>query len=188
MRTEKFLKSLSFEPLKFALKPEFIIDLLKQIHSKKDKLSQININLFDYEINGINESIISKTKLPTKVFERANIRCINLVNDIPGGVDTIGSVLKAHGIEKINVLRSKKCTFEDIIPNDVSKQENGGIFKYVLIVTKASQVKKFTKLINDRDKNETILIVEWNWCVESIFHLNVDFTSKKNVLYQKKNN
>lgn len=188
LRTEKFLKSLSFEPLKFALKPEFIIDLLKQIHSKKDKLSQININLFDYEINGINESIISKTKLPTKVFERANIRCINLVNDIPGGVDTIGSVLKAHGIEKINVLRSKKCTFEDIIPNDVSKQENGGIFKYVLIATKASQVKKFTKLINDRDKNETILIVEWNWCVESIFHLNVDFTSKKNVLYQKKNN
>lgn len=56
----EILKSLSFEPLKFALKPEFIIDLLKQIHSKKDKLSQININLFDYEINGINESIISK--------------------------------------------------------------------------------------------------------------------------------
>ena len=186
LRTEKFLKSLSFEPLKFALQPEFIIDLLKLIHSKKEKPFQINLNLFDYEINGIDESIISKTKLRTKVFERANIGCINLVNDIPGGVDTIGSVLKAHGIKKINVLRSKKCTFEDIMPNDVFKQGHGGIFKYVLIVTKASQVKKFTKLINDHDKNATILIVEWNWCVESIFHLNVDFTAKKNVLYQKK--
>ncbi|CAI4064017.1 Rtt107p SKDI_08G2010 [Saccharomyces kudriavzevii IFO 1802] len=185
LRTEKFLKSLSFEPLKFALKPEFIIDLLNLIHNKKEKASRIDLNLFNYVIHGIDQSILSKTRLPTKVFERANIRCINLVNDISGGVNTIGSVLKAHGIEKINVLRSKKCVFEDVMRNDVSKQESGGIFKYILIVTRASQVKKFTKLISDHDKNCTILIVEWNWCVESIFHLDVDLTSKSSVLYKK---
>lgn len=186
LRTEKFLKSLSFEPLRFALRPEFIIDLLKLVHTKKEKVAQVNLNLFDYEIHGVDEVILSKTKLPTKVFERANIRCINLVSDIPGGVDTIGSVLQAHGIEKVNVLRNKKCVFEDIMDNDVSKQKNEDVFKYVLIVTKASQVKKFTKLINDHDKTGTVLIVEWNWCVESIFHLDIDFESKSNVLYQKK--
>ncbi|CAI1733227.1 hypothetical protein SEUBUCD646_0O03200 [Saccharomyces eubayanus] len=186
LRTEKFLKSLSFEPLRFALRPEFIIDLLKLVHTKKEKVAQMNLNLFDYEIDGVDEVLLSKTKLPTKVFERANIKCMNLVSDIPGGVSTIGSVLQAHGIKNVNILRNKKCIFEDIMDNDVSEQKDENIFKYVLIVTKASQVKKFTKLINDHDKASTVLIVEWNWCVESIFHLDVDVESKSNILYQKK--
>lgn len=192
MRTAKFLTSFSFHPLKYALQPEFINDLLKIIHRGKQLNKEIPLEVSKYTIPDIDqEKLLKMTSLPTKLFERADISNINLVNDIAGGVDVISSILKSHGIKEIKVVptnQMNKLTIDDFILNDATKNKKNKKSElapdYIFIVTKSSQVKSFKKLLKDTDKSA--IAVEWNWCITSIFELEVNSTDKRHVIYWNK--
>lgn len=178
MRTAKFLISLSFNPLKYALLPTFITDLLTTV--RKASSSPVLPETARYIIPDVHPEILEKTHLKTKVFERADITNINLMDDIPGGPEVISSILVAHGIKKVNVL-SKKFEFTDVIANDKSNGKGGP--NYLLIAQKASQAKKFSKICQKKDR--TVTVVEWNWCVRSIFNLDANFEDGQYVIYRK---
>lgn len=192
MRTAKFLTSFSFHPLKYALRPEFIHDLLKIIHSGKKLKKEIPLEVSKYTIPDIDqERLLKMTSLSTKVFERADISNVNLINDIPGGADVISSILKSHGIKEVKVVPTNQMnnlTIDDFILNDTTKNKKNKKSEpaadYIFIVTKSSQVKFFKKLLKDTDKSA--IAVEWNWCITSIFQLEVDGTDKRHVIYWNK--
>lgn len=183
MRTAKFLKSFSFEPLENILLPKFIIDLLKRVHV--GERTDIELKVSQYAIPDIDTNMVYQaTSSSTKVFQRAGIRQINLVNDIPGGADVIASILKAHGIQEVKITNNK-FTLNDLLKNDtnVSEADNNEKTKldYILLVNKATQVKRFKKQINE--VTSTAMAIEWNWCVDSIFTLNVDFKDKSGIMF-----
>lgn len=178
MRTAKFLTSFSFHPLKYALVPEFITDVLKIVYDATDK-KNIVLSLESYFIPGVSVETLRKTELPTKVFERCSISHINIADDVPGGVEVISPILEAHGITKVHEL-GKKFTKEDIIMNNGKK----GAPVFIFVATKATQAKRFAKMCEGRDVGK-VLVVEWNWCVKGIFNLEVDFADKEFVIYNK---
>ncbi|CCF58367.1 hypothetical protein KAFR_0E02140 [Kazachstania africana CBS 2517] len=184
LRTEKFLRSLAFHPLKFALLPEFVTDLLEKLHNRENP-SELNIK--QYFIPEIDEKLLEGTKLPKKVFERAHISDINLINDIQGGTEVITNILKDHGIKNVNILDRKMLSIpEEIIPNEGTlhriKLGNGKFItppKFVLISSKPSQAKPFRQSCSKLDINGGVLVVNWDWCVNSIFNLHVNYEDKK---------
>lgn len=187
MRTAKFLKSFAFHPLRHALRPEFLTDLLQRIHGKVP--GGISLDLSNYTIPEVDtEKLLQATSLPRKVFERAGLSRINLVNDITGGVEVITSILKAHGIKDVKVVPTthmNQLTIKDLALNDTS--DSGGGTEHVpdcvLIAMKSSQVKHFKRIV----KNEctTAMAVEWNWCISSIFQLEVDYSDAKNTIFRQ---
>ncbi|AAS51775.1 ADL145Cp [Eremothecium gossypii ATCC 10895] len=174
-RTAKFLTSFSFHPLKYALLPKFITEILSLVHSGRNE--PISLPLEQYYIPDIDADVIAKTELPTKLFERSGLQAVNLSEDIPGGVEVISSILKAHGMVQINGL-PKKFKAKDIAKNTV----DNGSPDFVLVATKASAAKKFSKLCEEVDRNAKVLIVEWNWCVKAIFSLEVDYNDPEFVI------
>ncbi|CCE61586.1 hypothetical protein TPHA_0A05110 [Tetrapisispora phaffii CBS 4417] len=197
MRTAKFLKSYSFQPLLFLLLPKFITDILSVLHTKTDsERTDIELDPKMYSIPKIDTELISKrSNMNTLVFERANIDSINLVSDIPGGTDVISSILKAHGIKNVNIL-SKQLTETELLENKPDlhyepKSQKEHVKNYIVIANKASQVKRFRKHLNnlnshlnEGDTVKSALVVEWNWCVRSIFNLEVDLNSNEGVIFQ----
>lgn len=200
MRTAKFLKALGFRRLKYAIVPNFITDLMGEIHKENptdfDKFKDMD----NYLIDGITREFLDKAKNPKKLFERAHIFELNMVHEITGGPTLISSILKEHGIQDINVLSNKDLTdFTKIKTNEVNgstgkrlgniKLTDGTFIrppKYVLVATKPGQVKKFKNSIMENDKNikkESILVVNWDWCVDCIFNLDVDYTQKENTMF-----
>ncbi|AGO11635.1 AaceriADL145Cp [[Ashbya] aceris (nom. inval.)] len=175
-RTAKFLTSFSFHPLKYALLPKFITDLLSLVHSGKD--DSISLPLEQYYIPDIDSDVMAKTVLPTKLFERSGLLAVNLSEDIPGGVEIISSILKAHGMVQINGL-PKKFKATDIARNKVDDKDSPD---FVLVATKASAAKKFSKLCEELDRSAKVLIVEWNWCVKAIFSLEVAYNDPEFVI------
>ncbi|CCD23983.1 Rtt107p NDAI_0C03230 [Naumovozyma dairenensis CBS 421] len=196
MRTAKFLKSFSFHPLKNILLSTFIDDILKNIHIGNNDFFQ-GITLNDYKLKEFDNSLIEKkTRQPTKLFERAGIVTINLMNDLIGGTEIISSILKCHGIKHTNVINHKKFGISDIVENkyDNTNDEgnntgkkrkttkkrirlNDGKFidcpNYVIVATKPLQAKKLKKIMNADEElsNKNVLIVDWDWCVNMIFNL-----------------
>ncbi|SCV00001.1 LAMI_0G02234g1_1 [Lachancea mirantina] len=177
MRTAKFLISLSFHPLTYALLPNFITDLLEVVRGHSTK--SISLPIEQYFIPDIDPDVLSKTHLQSKLFGRAGITTINLTSDIPGGQDVISSILTAHGAKTINVLPAKFQS-TDIKPNETRKDAP----TYFLIASKASQAKKFAKSCRDLNESGSVLVVEWNWCVESIFSLKADTKRSKYIVHQ----
>ena len=175
-RTAKFLKGFSFKPLKYALTPMFITQVLSNI--KKEK--PIELQMEKYFIPDIDPKVLEKTKLPTKVFERHGFTHVNISDDIPGGCKLISSILKCHGMKEVNPL-GKKFDMNDIVKNTGSKRSPD----YVLIASKASMAKKFNKCVKDTDKSNKVFVVEWNWCVKSIFNLDIDIEDHEYVIYNK---
>lgn len=184
LRTAKFLKSLSFHPLKYALTPAFLKDILRIIH--KNKRADLQLDLSNYYIPDMDqEKLYKSTSLPTKVFERAGILTVNIANDIPGGIEVISSILKAHGVKETKAIPTthmNKLSPQELLANH---NENGiqgeGAAEYLFLATKASQVKFLKKLA--KDLNKSILAVEWDWFVASMFQLNVNFNDRKHVIY-----
>ncbi|CCC70541.1 hypothetical protein NCAS_0F00570 [Naumovozyma castellii] len=173
MRTVKYLKSLSFEPLKYALIPEFIMDQLRVIreargqNKRKLRREEIMLDLTKYTIPKVDASVLARTQLSSKVFERAGLLRVNLVSDIPAGTALVSSVLKSHGIREVNVVSGTKFTGEDLVRND----DGDGNSLTLLISTRASQVQRFKRAVRDDPSRVTALAVEWDWCVHSIFSL-----------------
>lgn len=175
-RTAKFLKSFSFKPLKYALTPMFITNILTNINKEKP----VELEMSKYFIPDIDSKVLERTKLPTKVFARHGFTHVNISDDIPGGYKLISSILKCHGMEEVNAI-GKKFQLEDLVENKSKKKSPN----YVLIASKASMAKKFNKCVKDADKNKKVFVVEWNWCVKSIFDLDINLEDHEYVIYNK---
>ena len=215
LRTAKFLSSLSFKPLKYALLPTFFEDLIKKIKES----AAVNdgstfdiehvINVDDYSIPELPRDLLEKTKLPTQIFERAQISAVNLVHEIPGGFHIISKILEDHGISKVNSVRARGLgKFSNVVKNKVddtgegdSKGHSRGSSgrrssttksfqrykppSYILIATNSNQATKFRKICSENDPDANgILVVTWDWCVNSIFNLDVDYDDKEHILYK----
>ncbi|CUS24866.1 LAQU0S21e00232g1_1 [Lachancea quebecensis] len=176
MRTAKFLTSFSFHPLKWALLPEFVSELLS-IFKQTTPIQELP-KPEDYLIPEIEPEVLEKTKLSTKVFQRAGIKSINLTEEVPGGEEVLSSILKAHGVQNVHML-PKKYTEEDIIINNGRRNSPS----HILIAQKASQSKKFAKLCRNAGENK-VMVVEWNWCVDSIFTLEANLETSPYVVYR----
>ncbi|CCH60442.1 hypothetical protein TBLA_0C06490 [Henningerozyma blattae CBS 6284] len=179
VRTAKFLTSLSFHPLKHAINPEFIKDILNVISQGK----QVNyiLNLEKYRLSEIDDELLQRTTLRTKVFERLKIIKINLVSNKSGFSDMISSVLKAHGIEKIKSI-SMKMSIKDALPNEsdakLQLKESGTYVKKRktskpdLVYICPKEHKLFRKIKQQIvAENIPALIVDWDWCVYCIQNL-----------------
>ncbi|QLL30300.1 hypothetical protein HG536_0A01170 [Torulaspora globosa] len=189
MRTAKFLKSFSFHPLRYALKPEFLTDLLQLIH-RTQPLDCLSLNLTTYAIPEVDtQLLLQMTSLPTKVFERAGLSSVNLVNDIPGGVEVITSILKAHGIKEVRVVptsRMNQLTINDLVINDTPDAEVCAeqiVPDCVMIAIKSSQVKHFKRVV--KNHCTSAMAVEWNWCISSIFKLDAEYSDRSNIIFQQ---
>lgn len=215
LRTAKFLSSLSFKPLKYALVPTFFEDLIKKIKesaavndgSTFDIENVINVD--DYSIPELPRDLLEKTRLPTQIFERAQISAVNLVHEIPGGFHTISKILEDHGISKVNSVKARGLgKFSNIVKNKIDDTDEGNSrghsrgssgrrsstaksfqrYKppsYVLIATSSHQATKFRKVCSENDPDANgILVVTWDWCVNSIFNLDVDYDDKEHILYK----
>lgn len=189
MRTAKFLKAFSFHPLRNALKPEFLTDLLQLIHGMKH-LDDLSLDFTAYSIPEVDtQHLLQMTSLPTKVFERAGLSRVNLVNDISGGVEVISSILKAHGIKEVRVVptsRMNQLTIDDLVLNDTPDAKVCAeqlVPDCVMIAIKSSQVKHFKRLVKNRCTSA--MAVEWNWCISSIFQLKADYSDKSNIIFQQ---
>ncbi|CAR21860.1 Rtt107p [Lachancea thermotolerans CBS 6340] len=176
MRTAKFLTSFGFHPLKWALMPEFVSELLS-IFRQTTPIQELP-KPEDYLIPEIEPEVLKKTKLSTKVFQRAGIKSINLTEGVPGGEEVLSSILKAHGVLNVHML-PKKYTEEDVVINNGKKNSP----THILIAQKASQSKKFAKLCRNAGENK-VMVVEWNWCVESIFTLEANLETSRYVVYR----
>ncbi|KAG0671948.1 hypothetical protein C6P45_004416 [Maudiozyma exigua] len=202
LRTQKFLQSLSFTPLRYALKPDFVENLLKSVRRSKIRSTYHSIEEFcehfgnqlieQYSIKEISDDMKHKTELGTKIFERAHLSNVNIFQDINGGTDTIRAILESHGVKKVNILNSK-FSKDDILKNDNNSNSENFTSSvtpdYLVIATKTSEVKKLKQLlINSKlqDSNDNVIdsvhIVTWNWCVNAMFTLQVDFKDPTNVL------
>lgn len=183
MRTAKFLSSLSFTPLKYVLNAEFIEDVLKKIDN--GTLYRANIDYSQYKIDKFDYTLLEKTKLHEKLFERCQIRQINLSSDIPGGYELISDILYQHGIEEINKISSRNTT---LLENEIKpkhRQHEDDIFNCIIVVSPKASVTKLKKLwISEHGKNSKLLIVNWDWCVNSIFKLDCNFKDRQNIKFQ----
>ncbi|SSD61055.1 uncharacterized protein SCODWIG_02816 [Saccharomycodes ludwigii] len=216
LRTAKFLKSFGFQPLKYCLLPQFINKVLEIL--ERSSLPQIlngdieqNVIIFpkpeDYFIPEMDMDLIrEKTALKNhKIFERCNFINVHISQDIPGGVNTIGNILKNNGVQQVKPVTNvsnNKTKFKDLIKNIkmfetgntgtknrklvMSKDADEYVPDYIFIVTKSSQAKYYSKLCrNDGNKNNKVLIVEWNWCVKAIFDLDVDYNEPEFVIIKR---
>ncbi|CCC69732.1 hypothetical protein NCAS_0D01510 [Naumovozyma castellii] len=183
MRTAKFLMSLSFHPLKYALLPDFITDVLKFVHRGESPMELMNLD--DYRIPGIDQELLDRTKSTMRLFERFEMSDINISSEVVGGVELISSILKCHGIKNYKILKKNKFTKEDIVKNNKLKAKSKSkIPSYIMLATTSVQTKRFRKLTKEIDpEDENVLVIDWEWCVQSIFTLEVNFDSNQ-VLYK----
>lgn len=196
LRTSKFLKSLGFTPLQYALKPSFVTDLLKRVRNAKGTSPQTSLRTAlyvdpaTYGIPEITTQVRERTALPQRVFERAHLHTINIFGDIPGGTAAIAELLQFHGVGEVHTLRG---TFTR---EDVHKNESESAPSYVVVAERASQVKKLKRvLINQEGPGEpdgapagtaesnsaSVLVVEWDWCVQAMQTQRVDYAAPANV-------
>lgn len=192
LRTSKFLKSLGFTPLQYALKPSFVTDLLKRVRNAKGTFPQnslhaaLYVDPAAYGIPEITAQVRERTALPQRVFERAHLHTINIFGDIPGGTAAIAELLQFHGVREVHTLRG---TFTR---EDVHKNESESAPSYVVVAERASQVKKLKRvLINQEDPGQSagtaedthasVLVVEWDWCVQAMQTQRVDYAAPANV-------
>lgn len=177
LRTEKFLKCLS--QCSEVLHPRYLSDILSEIQLNPDIERSDIFASFQSEhysldsillVKRINEDLgvtLNKSGLKTllqasnkgAVFK--NIK-VNLSQNLNGGPDLIASILKEHGLEELRVVKLS-ANF-----NEKSLLENSD-GRIILVAHKDKDRKAFGKL-----SSEGIFVVEWDWCVKSIFKLNLD--------------
>lgn len=185
IRTVKFLNALSFHPLEYVLSPDFITHFMKNIDSKNNPVDNVNAEL--YTINDITDEVLKKTKLNNKLFERAFISNINIAIDVSGSVDTVSSILMNHGIKEVQKLSQKPYLVNNHSHKKISLR-NGRIIhppKCIILSGNKQSLRKWKKEWKEQNNGdgEGLLIVNWDWCVENIFQLDVDYNEKENVLF-----
>ncbi|GEQ67586.1 hypothetical protein JCM33374_g1251 [Metschnikowia sp. JCM 33374] len=169
LRTEKFLKSLS--KAKRIVHPSFLSDILTR-HSvtsltwseltkefnienysldKVVPIKQINDDLgFSGKESGL-QTLLSPDLKP--VFEGY---VLNLSSNLNGGADLISSILREHGLAESKTVKLSAGTRK----SGLLSMEDGT----TILVAHKSKDKKFAS------KLDGVTVVEWEWCVRSIFH------------------
>lgn len=172
LRTEKFLKSLS-KALRI-VHPTFLADILA--HPAIASLSWTDIakefNLEHYALDkvvpvkqinddlGVEGKTSGLTRLLSRdlpsVFEGYTL---NLSLNLNGGADLIASILREHGLA---ALKTVKLT-AGVRKTGLLAMEDSS----VILIAHKTKDKKFAA------KLDGVTVVEWEWCVKSIFHKQV---------------
>lgn len=179
LRTEKFLKSLS--QAERIIHPNYLVKALKKVNEQEitwDELSK-EYNISDYALDKviplkeINQDLgIANTKTNglSDLFNSENKGSLfkgmklNLSTNLNGGVNLITSILQTHGLEEAKSFKSVPAS----VIKQLLKNDNG---KVIFVAHKT----KDSKLINSIKKNDdNIMIVEWDWCVKSIFRMKLE--------------
>lgn len=182
LRTEKFLSSLS--KVERVIHPNYIIDLRDKLNDADDKkLAFESININDYslekvlslsEVNfelGVTDSKSNGLQDMLKKID-ANVglfsgMSLNLSTNLNGGVAIISKILKIHGLDDF-----KEIKLATGLQKSLMKSEKDNV---VILIAHKSKDKKlvdsFRKLYKDLS-NEGV-VVEWDWCVKSIFQMNL---------------
>lgn len=178
VRTQKFMESLSWRPLKYALTFKFLDDLLKRVYDGKPN-TNIQLITSGYIIPGITPRLLARTQLKTKVFERLNMLKVNIAYGLPGGSDTISSILKSHGVDKVRTF-TNKMGINDALNNNEESDTSSPI--YIFVCPKNN--KLYTKIRRHLGKLGSGLIVDWDWIVQCILSLATAFPSgQRGLLY-----
>lgn len=165
LRTEKFLTSLS--KVNNIIHPNYLIDLRRALSRGDDPDIDINDYRLDkvilveaineqlgYEsgsdINGV-DAILNSNR--GELFSHYKL---NLSSNLNGGFDVLSKILKSHGANELKLVKYGSKSF----------CETGD--QKIVIVNKA----KDSKLIKSLDSSFTI--VEWDWCVKSIFKQTIE--------------
>lgn len=185
LRTIKFFNGLSFHPLEYILTPEFITKILEYVHHKENPVGVIKCE--DFRLQEIDNEILEKTKLNSKLFERAYIANVNITSDVTGGIETISSILMNHGIKKVQRIGKSPLLVNNHSHKRIILKRGKAIHppRCVIIAGSNSNVRKLKKRWStmNNDNMDGLLVVTWDWCVQSIFQLDVDYNEKKDVLY-----
>lgn len=183
LRTEKFLKCLS--QCEQVLHPKYLVEILEEI-KKNPQLSLTDIRA-DFAMNLYSlDSVLSVKKVnnelgvaskenglkllleaPNKgsVFKELKL---NLSHNLNGGPDLIASILKEHGLEEVKFIKLTG-TFD---PKKCLANFDG---KVIVIAHKDKDSK-----VADDVSSDNVVVVDWDWCVKSIFQLKlVDFEDFK---------
>ncbi|KAL3230676.1 hypothetical protein RNJ44_01125 [Nakaseomyces bracarensis] len=165
VKTEKFLKALA-KPLLYILKPSFVEELLGRPEGELDIDSLATQHLLDVPLCD-----------RRNLFQGAGIYAVNLVNDIPVGTDQIKAILEYYGLH-VQVLPTR-FSLQDLTINEATLTKNPDINnkdteQYILVAHRRSQVHRLSKLV----KEQTSLVVQWDWIVHCIFTGQVSRTAK----------
>jgi hypothetical protein len=182
LRTEKFLSSLS--KVNRIVHPKYVIDVLRKLEecdiiNEDPEIIVKSVDIDNYSLDRIlpvqeiNQELGYKSKgnglknlvssiKPEGLFAETSL---NLSSNLNGGIDIISKILKIHGMKDYKEVKMTANLEKKLIPF-----EEGG--QYILVAHKT----KDTKLINafkklKRDSNFKGIVVEWDWCVKSIFQM-----------------
>lgn len=162
MRTEKFLKCLS--QVNQIVHPSYITSILKgeevnvSDYTLEKVLGEKEVNQelgLPAESDGLSKILTSPTK--GKVF---NGMQINLSSNLNGGAEVITKILQAHGCEEIKVIKSVTAAS---IKTFIGEKE------YLVFI--AHKVKDSKAIINFKKLRPQGVVLDWDWCVKSIFHM-----------------
>lgn len=172
MRTEKFLRGLGH--VQRLIQPTFFDDVLKGKASyddiddysldKKVGATELNSELGgDIDPEHPIATLIAR-RPPKGLFADT---ALNLSNNLNGGVDLIARVLYDHGMTSHKVVKGASvkspCSFREK-PGDKDPE--------VVFICHASKDQKLVKAIKAKiDAGNNWAVVEWDWCVQSIFHM-----------------
>ncbi|PVH16909.1 uncharacterized protein CXQ87_004467 [Candidozyma duobushaemuli] len=177
LRTEKFLKSLS--QCNKIVHPHYLSDLLSSIQMNPDKSPEEILALHSIEkyyldavvpVKQINEDlgVSAKESGLTRLLNSSNKGSVfqglklNLSANLNGGPDLIASILKEHGVQQTKKVKVSM----NVKKSSLLANANG---KVILIAHKEKD-KRSSRTLNA----EGVIIVEWDWCVKSIFKSKLD--------------
>lgn len=177
LRTEKFLKSLS--QCAKIVHPHYLSDLLGSIQMNPDKspeeilalhlIEKYHLDAFvpvkqineDLGVSAKESGLTSLLKSPNKgsVFQGLKL---NLSTNLNGGPDLIASILNEHGVRETKKVKvSINVKKSNLLANADGK---------VILIAHKEKDKRSSRTLNA----EGVIIVEWDWCVKSIFKLKLD--------------
>lgn len=182
LRTEKFLKSLSAATA--IIHPNYLIDVLSKLNgsssdeytweaiSKEFNMDNYSIDkvLLRKELNlelglkqggvGALHKILS-SPLKGRLFENVKL---NLSTNLNGGIVLITSILNTHGLQDSKSFKTvPSSSVKQLLRND----DNQVIF--------IAHKTKDSKLIASLKQNcDNVVVVEWDWCVKSIFKMQLE--------------
>ncbi|KAH3685235.1 hypothetical protein WICPIJ_003779 [Wickerhamomyces pijperi] len=193
MRTEKFLISLSYD-IQYIIAPEFFKDVVTQYKSNPQDLDALP-SLKDYSLSKLNsESVKENTTVgldallrrcqhnhanKSKIFQGLSF---NITSKLPGGVDPISRILKAHGVKDIKVFKTVK-ELKTLANLKYTKGKKGERDTFVFLSNETAINTKLEQLLQSDGAQYDISgkIVEWDWVVGSIFNMEL---SKDHIVYE----
>ena len=167
LRTEKFLKSLS--KARRIVHPLYVADVLKRLSALELSWHDLSkeFNIDDYALDkvvsvkqiNIELGFVGKENALQRLLRHENGLVfagvsLNLSVNLNGGPDLIASILKEHGL----------VDFRAVKLNSPQKNWVQNADGATIVVAHKTKDKKFLSRIDN------VMVVDWDWCVQSIFH------------------